>query len=54
MINNIHKNIMTLEDPVEYELPLIRQSSVKEGTFGFVDGIKSLLRQDPDVIFVGD
>ena len=54
MINNIHKNIMTLEDPVEYELPLIRQSSVKEGTFGFVDGIKSLLRQDPDVIFVGE
>ncbi|MBT4921471.1 MAG: Flp pilus assembly complex ATPase component TadA [Rickettsiales bacterium] len=54
MINNIHKNIMTLEDPVEYELPLIRQSNVKEGSIGFVDGIKSLLRQDPDVIFVGE
>ena len=54
MINNIHKNIMTLEDPVEYELPLIRQSSVKEGSLSFVDGIKSLLRQDPDVIFVGE
>ncbi|MBT4989742.1 MAG: Flp pilus assembly complex ATPase component TadA [Rickettsiales bacterium] len=54
MINNIHKNIMTLEDPVEYELPLIRQSNVKEGSIGFADGIKSLLRQDPDVIFVGE
>ncbi|MDC0857116.1 ATPase, T2SS/T4P/T4SS family [Rickettsiales bacterium] len=54
MINNIHKNIMTLEDPVEYELPLIRQSNVKEGSISFVDGIKSLLRQDPDVIFVGE
>jgi type IV pilus assembly protein PilB len=53
-INTIHKNIMTLEDPVEYQLPMIRQSEVKKGSITFVDGIKSLMRQDPDVIFVGE
>lgn len=53
-INSVDKNIMTLEDPVEYEIPLIRQTSVKDGSISFVDGIKSLLRQDPDVIFVGE
>lgn len=53
-INTVGKNIMTLEDPVEYEIPLIRQSSVKEGGMNFSDGIKSILRQDPDIIFVGE
>lgn len=54
-INNIDTNIMTLEDPVEYQLPLIRQSYVREGTgMDFLNGIKSLMRQDPDIIFVGE
>lgn len=54
-INDIDVNIMTLEDPVEYQLPLIRQSQVREGTaMDFADGIKSLLRQDPDIIFLGE
>lgn len=54
-INSIDKNIMTLEDPVEYQLPLIRQANVREGTgMSFTDGIKSLMRQDPDIIFVGE
>lgn len=53
-INNIDVNIMTLEDPVEYQLPLIRQTNVKEGTVDFLTGIKSLMRQDPDIIFVGE
>jgi type IV pilus assembly protein PilB len=54
-INNIETNIMTLEDPVEYQLPLIRQSSVREGTgLDFLNGIKSLMRQDPDIIFIGE
>lgn len=53
-INNIDVNIMTLEDPVEYQLPLIRQSSVREGSMDFSSGIKSLMRQDPDIIFVGE
>jgi len=54
-INTIETNIMTLEDPVEYQLPLIRQSSVREGTgMDFSGGVKSLMRQDPDIIFVGE
>jgi general secretion pathway protein E/type IV pilus assembly protein PilB len=54
-INTINVNIMTLEDPVEYQLPMIRQSNVREGTgLDFVNGIKSLMRQDPDIIFVGE
>jgi type II secretory ATPase GspE/PulE/Tfp pilus assembly ATPase PilB-like protein len=48
-------NIMTLEDPVEYPFPLIRQTSVNEAAgMGFANGIKSLMRQDPDVILVGE
>ncbi len=53
-INSLDVNIMTLEDPVEYQLPLIRQSNVREGTMDFISGIKSLMRQDPDIIFVGE
>lgn len=53
-INSIDVNIMTLEDPVEYQLPLIRQTSVREGIIDFSAGVKSLLRQDPDIIFVGE
>ena len=48
-------NIMTLEDPVEYPFPLIRQTSVNEAAgMDFANGIKSLMRQDPDVILVGE
>lgn len=57
MINEINKveiNIQTLEDPVEYSLPMIRQTHVREGILDFSDGIKALLRQDPDVIFIGE
>ena len=57
MINEINKvevNIQTLEDPVEYSLPMIRQTYVREGILEFADGIKALLRQDPDVIFIGE
>ena len=54
-INDIDSNIMTLEDPVEYQLAMIRQTSVKEGSgISFTDGIKSMMRQDPDIIFVGE
>ena len=55
MINSMEKNIITIEDPVEYRLPLIRQTQVnlKAGiTFG--TGLRSLLRQDPDVMMVGE
>lgn len=54
-INSIDKNIMTLEDPVEYHLPLIRQSNIRADVgMDFASGIKALLRQDPDVILVGE
>src|SRR5207249_7854344 len=48
-------NIMTLEEPVEYQLPLIRQSDIRErGGMGFEDGVRSILRQDPDIILIGE
>ncbi len=54
-INSIDKNIMTLEDPVEYRIPLVRQSNIKSDIgMDFASGIKALLRQDPDVILVGE
>jgi general secretion pathway protein E/type IV pilus assembly protein PilB len=54
-INSLEKNIMTLEDPVEYELSLIRQAQVREGSsLSFSEGIRTLMRQDPDVILVGE
>jgi general secretion pathway protein E/type IV pilus assembly protein PilB len=54
-VNTIDVNIMTLEDPVEYSLPMIRQANIRDGAgFGFGEGVKALLRQDPDIIFVGE
>ena len=54
-INSIDKNIMTLEDPVEYRIPLIRQSNIRNDIgMDFSTGIKAILRQDPDVILVGE
>ncbi len=54
-INKPDVNIMTLEDPVEYQLPMIRQTNIREGAaMDFASGIKAILRQDPDIIFVGE
>jgi len=54
-INNDGLNIMTLEDPVEYPMTLIRQTSINEAAkMDFGNGIRSLMRQDPDVILVGE
>jgi type IV pilus assembly protein PilB len=54
-VNSPEVNIMTLEDPVEYSLPLIRQAAVRDATgLTFANGVKSLLRQDPDIIFIGE
>lgn len=53
-INTVEVNIQTLEDPVEYSLGMIRQTHVREGVLEFGDGIKALLRQDPDIIFIGE
>lgn len=54
-INSMEKNIITIEDPVEYELPLIRQTQINpKAGITFANGIRSILRQDPDVIMVGE
>jgi general secretion pathway protein E/type IV pilus assembly protein PilB len=48
-------NIMTLEDPVEYPLAMIRQTQIGEASrLDFADGVRALLRQDPDVILIGE
>lgn len=48
-------NIMTLEDPVEYPVSLMRQTSVSEvNKIDFANGIRSIMRQDPDIILVGE
>ncbi|MDR0716540.1 MAG: GspE/PulE family protein [Azoarcus sp.] len=48
-------NIMTLEDPVEYPMARIRQTAVSEAArIDFASGIRALLRQDPDIILVGE
>lgn len=54
-INTEAINIMTMEDPVEYPMSMIRQTSVNEAAkMGFAEGIRSMMRQDPDVILVGE
>ncbi|MBN2331983.1 MAG: Flp pilus assembly complex ATPase component TadA [Deltaproteobacteria bacterium] len=54
-INSLDKNIVTLEDPVEYQLPIINQIQVNPKiNLTFASGLRSILRQDPDVIMVGE
>ncbi len=55
ILNKREVNIMTIEDPVEYEIVGINQIQVNEQTnLTFADGLRSIVRQDPDVIFVGE
>jgi len=54
-INTIDRNIITIEDPVEYRLGLIRQIQVNaKAGITFANGLRAILRQDPDVIMVGE
>ncbi|MBN2453474.1 MAG: Flp pilus assembly complex ATPase component TadA [Candidatus Omnitrophica bacterium] len=54
-INSIEKNIITVEDPVEYELPLIRQTQVNpKAGLTFATALRNILRQDPNVIMIGE
>jgi len=54
-LNHEHVNIMTLEDPVEYPHSLMRQTSVNAANkVDFTNGIRAILRQDPDIILVGE
>ena len=55
LLRNEATNIVTIEDPVEYQLPLINQIQVNDGVgLTFVRALRSILRQDPDVIMVGE
>ncbi len=54
-VNNSERNIMTIEDPVEYVFPSINQIQIREQAgVNFAGGLKAILRQDPDVILVGE
>ncbi|CRK54999.1 Type IV fimbrial assembly, ATPase PilB [Alloactinosynnema sp. L-07] len=54
-INSPERNIMTIEDPVEYTFPSINQIQINEQAgITFAGGLKSILRQDPDIILVGE
>ena len=54
-VNSVEKNIITVEDPVEYRLPGIRQIEINpKVNLTFATGLRSILRQDPDIIMVGE
>src|SRR5436189_3382330 len=54
-LNTTSRKIIDLEDPVEYELPLIRQSQINvRAGLTYATGLRAILRQDPDIIFVGE
>jgi len=54
-INSSEKNIITLEDPVEYEIANVRQSQVNvKAGLTFASGLRSIVRQDPDIIMIGE
>ncbi len=54
-INTLEKNVMTLEDPLEIPLDSILQTSVNKAVdLDFASGVRSMLRQDPDIIMVGE
>jgi type IV pilus assembly protein PilB len=55
LLRNEATNLVTIEDPVEYQLPLVNQIQVKERVgLTFPRALRSILRQDPDVIMVGE
>ncbi|MDP3017702.1 MAG: GspE/PulE family protein, partial [Deltaproteobacteria bacterium] len=54
-LNSREKNIITIEDPVEYLLSMIQQSQINpKAGLTFASGLRSMLRQDPDIILVGE
>src|SRR5262245_64354568 len=54
-INSPERNVMTIEDPVEYRFPSINQIQINEQAgITFANGLRSILRLDPDVILVGE
>lgn len=55
MVDTARRNVVTLEDPIELQLPDVTQSQIQpKAGFTFASGLRSLLRQDPEVILVGE
>jgi len=55
ILNKPEVNISTVEDPIEYQMPRVNQTQVKpEIGLSFANGLRSLLRQDPDIVMVGE
>jgi type IV pilus assembly protein PilB len=54
-INVLEKNVLTAEDPIEYKFPFVRQTNVNEKiNYNFATAIRHFLRQDPDIILIGE
>jgi len=54
-LNLLEKNVLTVEDPIEYQIPLLRQTQVNEKAgYTFANATRYFLRHDPDVILVGE
>lgn len=54
-VNSVEKSIVTIEDPVEFQLDIINQNQVRDGIgLGFAKLFKHVLRQDPDIVMVGE
>ena len=55
ILNTPTVNISTIEDPIEYQMPRVNQTQVRpEIGFTFANGLRSLVRQDPDIVMVGE
>ncbi len=55
LLNSPEVNISTIEDPIEYQMPRVNQTQVRpEIGFTFSNGLRALVRQDPDIIMVGE
>jgi type IV pilus assembly protein PilB len=54
-LNALEKNIITLEDPIEYQIPMTKQSPIHaKAGYTFAKGLRSILRHDPDIILLGE
>jgi type IV pilus assembly protein PilB len=55
LIKNVHSNVVSVEDPVEYQVELVNQVQVDESRqLSFSAALRSILRQDPDIIMIGE
>ena len=55
IVDRVRNNVMTLEDPVEYLIPRVKQSQINiKAGLTFANGLRAILRQDPDVIMIGE